>query len=346
MDYSSIEITIHLDTKFTKEEVEEFIINELFDQRFHPIYYRYYNQKAQQIEGESYSDEYKATLATVFPNELYQFHAEAKNENDICGAFSVLIKNKKKQHFYQFLKPFINSKESNPQLKWGEIDPAISISIQRHKFGDNPEIFYVKISISLGIWGLRHHILKGIINIIDIQQKEQVLKTRWARNDSFINDLHLNYSQMKKIEKEILDLDEARNFIWEKTKELITRFCRNDNAVYVSPTFDSMSDQPSDIITYRTQKLPDKPIDIPESFWTKVAWSEMFSWNSSNFISEISMEYWINYIQRSDGGFGYDPMFIPLGYDKTLGELDDEIKKKLSHRAKALSFAKIILQTL
>lgn len=47
-----------------------------------------------------------------------------------------------------------------------------------------------------------------------------------------------------------------------------------------------------------------------------------------------------------DGGFGYDPMFIPLGYDKTLGELDDEVKKSLSHRAKALGLAKIILQTL
>ncbi|MEA1891887.1 MAG: RdgB/HAM1 family non-canonical purine NTP pyrophosphatase [Campylobacterota bacterium] len=47
-----------------------------------------------------------------------------------------------------------------------------------------------------------------------------------------------------------------------------------------------------------------------------------------------------------DGGFGYDPMFIPLGYDKTLGELDDETKKTLSHRAKALTLAKKILQTL
>ncbi|MCW9026888.1 MAG: RdgB/HAM1 family non-canonical purine NTP pyrophosphatase, partial [Thiovulaceae bacterium] len=47
-----------------------------------------------------------------------------------------------------------------------------------------------------------------------------------------------------------------------------------------------------------------------------------------------------------DGGFGYDPMFIPLGYDKTLGELDDEIKKKLSHRSKALSLAKKIINTL
>ncbi|MGE4397114.1 MAG: RdgB/HAM1 family non-canonical purine NTP pyrophosphatase [Sulfurimonas sp.] len=47
-----------------------------------------------------------------------------------------------------------------------------------------------------------------------------------------------------------------------------------------------------------------------------------------------------------EGGFGYDPMFIPLGYDKTLGELDDETKKSISHRAKALSLAKVILQTL
>ncbi len=47
-----------------------------------------------------------------------------------------------------------------------------------------------------------------------------------------------------------------------------------------------------------------------------------------------------------DGGFGYDPMFIPLGYDKTLGELDDEVKKSLSHRAKALSLAEKILASI
>ena len=49
---------------------------------------------------------------------------------------------------------------------------------------------------------------------------------------------------------------------------------------------------------------------------------------------------------RGDGGFGYDPMFIPLGYDKTLGELDDEVKKKLSHRSKALQLAKKLIQLL
>jgi XTP/dITP diphosphohydrolase len=49
---------------------------------------------------------------------------------------------------------------------------------------------------------------------------------------------------------------------------------------------------------------------------------------------------------RGDKGFGYDPMFIPTGYDLTLGELDDEIKKTISHRAKALKLAKPIIQML
>jgi len=49
---------------------------------------------------------------------------------------------------------------------------------------------------------------------------------------------------------------------------------------------------------------------------------------------------------RGEGGFGYDPMFVPLGYDKTLGELEETIKKKLSHRSQALNLAKKILNTL
>lgn len=35
-------------------------------------------------------------------------------------------------------------------------------------------------------------------------------------------------------------------------------------------------------------------------------------------------------------GFGYDPLFVPAGYDRTFGELDPEIKNSISHRANAL----------
>ena len=47
-----------------------------------------------------------------------------------------------------------------------------------------------------------------------------------------------------------------------------------------------------------------------------------------------------------ENGFGYDPMFIPNGFDKTLGELPNEIKKEFSHRSKALKLAKKVLDVI
>ena len=39
---------------------------------------------------------------------------------------------------------------------------------------------------------------------------------------------------------------------------------------------------------------------------------------------------------RGTDGFGYDPMFVPDGYDKTFAELPAEVKNTISHRADAL----------
>lgn len=47
-----------------------------------------------------------------------------------------------------------------------------------------------------------------------------------------------------------------------------------------------------------------------------------------------------------EGGFGYDPLFIPKGLDKTLGELPHEVKKEFSHRSKALALAKKVLDVI
>jgi len=49
---------------------------------------------------------------------------------------------------------------------------------------------------------------------------------------------------------------------------------------------------------------------------------------------------------RGEKGFGYDPVFIPKGYEQTLGELEDAVKSKLSHRAQALELAKPIINML
>ena len=50
--------------------------------------------------------------------------------------------------------------------------------------------------------------------------------------------------------------------------------------------------------------------------------------------------------ELGEGGFGYDPMFIPNGFDKTLGELGYEAKKDFSHRTKALNLAKKVLEVI
>jgi XTP/dITP diphosphohydrolase len=44
--------------------------------------------------------------------------------------------------------------------------------------------------------------------------------------------------------------------------------------------------------------------------------------------------------ERGSGGFGYDPIFVPDGYEQTFGELAEEIKQRISHRARALMAAK------
>ncbi|QKF65340.1 non-canonical purine NTP pyrophosphatase [Campylobacter corcagiensis] len=50
--------------------------------------------------------------------------------------------------------------------------------------------------------------------------------------------------------------------------------------------------------------------------------------------------------ERGKNGFGYDFMFIPKGFDKTISELDIETKLKLSHRSKALELMRYILKTI
>lgn len=46
---------------------------------------------------------------------------------------------------------------------------------------------------------------------------------------------------------------------------------------------------------------------------------------------------------RGSSGFGYDPIFLPCGYEQSFGELEAEVKNVISHRARAVAQARDFL---
>jgi XTP/dITP diphosphohydrolase len=90
-------------------------------------------------------------------------------------------------------------------------------------------------------------------------------------------------------------------------------------------------------------KLLEKGLEITPAYYTAciaiVYKNETYTvhgWMHGDVISK----------EIGEGGFGYDPMFIPKGFDTTLGELSHEIKKEFSHRSKALNLAKKVLDVI
>ena len=62
--------------------------------------------------------------------------------------------------------------------------------------------------------------------------------------------------------------------------------------------------------------------------------------DGKSIIARGESEGHIIFEERGAGGFGYDSLFVPLGYEKTYAELSAEEKNSISHRAKALLLLK------
>ncbi len=58
--------------------------------------------------------------------------------------------------------------------------------------------------------------------------------------------------------------------------------------------------------------------------------------NGKEYLFEGIVNGVISDIPKGESGFGYDPVFVPAGYNKSFAELGDDIKNKISHRAKAV----------
>jgi len=53
----------------------------------------------------------------------------------------------------------------------------------------------------------------------------------------------------------------------------------------------------------------------------------------------------IGFAPRGKNGFGYDPLFVPVGFEQSFAELGEDVKNKLSHRAQALEKLKAFFTT-
>jgi XTP/dITP diphosphohydrolase len=86
--------------------------------------------------------------------------------------------------------------------------------------------------------------------------------------------------------------------------------------------------------------LRDKPQPWRAHFCAAVAIS---SPNGTTGSAEGECKGWIIPEERGTNGFGYDPIFLVNGTDKTMAELELQDKNRLSHRAQAIANARPIL---
>mgnify|MGYP005744656095 CR=1 FL=1 len=67
--------------------------------------------------------------------------------------------------------------------------------------------------------------------------------------------------------------------------------------------------------------------------------------NNKEYLFEGRVNGTISEKKKGHNGFGYDPIFIPESYKKTFGQLDNEIKLRISHRTIAINKLKRFLNS-
>jgi len=85
------------------------------------------------------------------------------------------------------------------------------------------------------------------------------------------------------------------------------------------------------------RKLIERLKSFPEPHKGKFICAAVYYFGADFIVAMGEIEGSIIKEPRGTNGFGYDPLFLPDGYDKTTAELPPEIKNKISHRFRAFN---------
>lgn len=169
---------------------------------------------------------------------------------------------------------------------------------------------------------------------------------------SILKDLPIEVLSKKDIGMEDLEVDEDGDTLEEnsikKAKELADRcdymVMADDSGLFVDAlngapgvyssryAGEEGNDEKNNIKLLK--ELQDIPVENrTASFFSVIA---LVTEDKEVFTVKGECKGYIDFEPKGEDGFGYDPLFVPLGFDSTFSELGDDIKNKISHRAKAL----------
>ena len=129
--------------------------------------------------------------------------------------------------------------------------------------------------------------------------------------------------------KPVMTKDKNGNTVFdEKASDAISKLCYDPKTSQLKPEWTYL---------YKNEITP-----IDEVFTLN---QELFTNNKKDHADKVELqaelfegacEGQIGFTPLGRAGFGYDPLFMPSGYDLTFGELSEDVKNRLSHRARAM----------
>ena len=295
MRIAPISITIHLDLNYKPKDIWEFVFSPEYQDQIRPLHVFKYNEVSPTLDLEDFIKGFqcsvlKNNISIKLDQEEYK-----KSSNKICSTFK--LKNQQKDrisNLAHFLNPKNGIDNNKLVLEWADPEPAVLFEVHYSKY-EKYTTFYVSITISHGLWGNRCHWLKAMNNVILELQKN---KNAWefVREDkAYFDSLKQDLKSFTELEQEIWDYKKVRQFFWDLSRDIIKNFTSNEKNTYISPKYIYNTDRNFDIVTYRPDKIPPLPMEIPENIWFDLVWNECLSWSSPDSLKNSVKKYWIDF---------------------------------------------------